>query len=1374
MDTKTGVNIWGSKKLADNVAVAKNAVKFSAIIPENTYTDIELSDKTTDDVIVKWLSSDENIISTTGKVTAPSSDTEITLTARLSKGNCYYDKIYKTTVKAGGISSADIETGLAADYDFEGDGFLNKANNIQRGTAMALSAGTKPSIEYNSEHGSKVLHQYFGFPAGNSTSYVQFPNPLKGKDINGATVSLWVNRTNDDVWDAIWSFFDKFNIDGRELEKRLFLTPNAYLGFNAVVPDKNDPEKPPEVDCWFDCHQPNSIITNKISINEWNLITVSMDSSGFGIYINGELVFTESKNEAFGKGEDFTGYQLVIDLIKSSANFYLGYGSFWGSSPLLMDNLKIYERSLTEADVAKLYAAEREEVKENLESGDGYIAEVGNDSYNLEWYDYTKFYGTEVTGDFQIKYNFHNSSQGTDVWQNYAVALTTDLASTKQAATDWYVRADNWSNSNFADTTPEYSDTYGSESLQKILKEADIDLTVTRIDKNITIKAVITCSDRKTYVRTATAEGCPTDDMKVYLGGQDCHLEIYDVQVLLFRSINNADYEYGSTVINNNSSSNDKTPVYQWYKSDIQITPENALSLIDGTLSGATAINEATNKDYQIQADDVGKYIAVVVTTENGKPVTVSTLPDKVQKKKLSISESVAQSKIYDGTVDATISSVKFTGIVGNDDIAYDTAAKFIDANAGTEKEITGTVTLKEASADLYILENDKFTTKADIEKSAVTPNMPETSINVPNTKKKIGDITLPTDWIWLAGDAEKEIPEDSVIKATAIYNGADKGNYVTESVEITIQKVDCVHEEKETRNEKQATCTEAGYSGDIYCTFCGILISEGNIVEAIGHDYEVVIIKPATATENGIQEKTCKRCGDNYTEEIPKTGTDIPTPTPTLAGSTSTPSPTGSGSGGSSGGGAYIPAQPITPNQPGPGTGSSSNPGTSQVPAPSVVPSASPVPSATPAASQTPAPGTDIKVDEETGAVTETTTSTDGNKTIVTEKVIMPDGSESVKETVTEDTGALTNVTETLTDSSTNSVLVTKVTSDNDGNVINASAVVYTGDSDTASQYSVKTVIPKSYFENVKDAGLASVDIYVEKPTVDSVKEKTGPKMLIKIAVPDVGGVSVGKVIVTKDSIESAKGSSKKLVVKIQNENPSKSYTVTIPQSQLKKMNQEINVSVKTGKVSGMGSSNKKKINKILSSNKAGEDNSYTMSIASNNTKGGIKVTTPALLPSAKQGDKVYVYSYNKKTGKLEEVPNSQTKVIKDSEVAVEGFSGNTYVITDKELSGKKVVKLLDKAKVSVGKASVKKGGKTKVKLDLGTGLVAKPSVKSSTPYAKQAAVVTYKSSNPKKVKVSKNGTITAKGKGKAEITVKIKLAGGKVKKVKKNITVK
>ena len=1698
MDTKTGVNIWGTKKLTDNVAVAKNAVRFSAIIPENTYTDIELSDKTTDDVAVKWLSSDENIISTTGKVTAPSVDTTITLTARLSKGNYYYDKIYTTTVKAGGINNADIETGLVANYDFEGDGFLNKVNNSQHGTAMALSAGTKPSIEYNNEQGSKILHQYFGFPDGNSTSYVQFPNPLKGESIDGATVSLWVNRIDSDVWDAIWSFFD-------EETGRVYLTPNAYLGFNAGG------------QCWFDCNHPGSVITNKIAINDWNLVTVSMDSNGFGIYINGELVFTESKNEAFVNGSEFTGYQLVIDLIKSSADFYLGYGSWWGSSPLLMDNLKIYGRALAEVDVAKLYAAERAEVKDNLEAGgnsdyvyyedyskittstikdvwssgsaQNSITLTENDEVYGNYMTFTQLasdsgnrsaissFGTEVQGldnytietDISIRSgNVNNRSQsqfvitGTDTDVNagsngisskgYILSLATNIYNGSNG-TEWYLNgdtknpitipADQWvhikatvdknkkvvmvdilkdgkslysgtvcingtgtlsglyvlsgrgngltkidnttvktsladgiiaeylfdnnlndsvndgkeaeviatydaakseiaedssrgnvmemrgewqatgylslgtdyldsitdafsvsmwakaNNSKTAGLDPDVKNCGGSTGLfnfktkegnspgfcaldvslhpwindyngnfldrsneQLALSSTEwiqVTMTMDFANQNICVyidgklsekinalgggsfagllesikksydiqigtllpwwdtwdfrgyvddirlynKALTEADAKELYQlssdKTVLAENnytiafdanggtgtmqemdCSMDSKYTltentfvnpgyaFMGWsttRDGEVEYFDknevvnltniigdtitlyavwkLELELTDTTITGDVVYGNSLTASASNNLGITDYnYQWYRSNEIITDDTDISKLE-LISGAVKDN------YVIQKEDIGKYLAVNIVVVNetygGSCKTYTT--EVVQPKIITAAVSV-KDKEYDGSTNAEVSGITLDGIIESDEItAVAESAIFIDAKAGDNKEVTvSNIVLGGENASCYKLEQDTIKTTANINKSSITPNMPEASINVPNTKKKVGDVTLPTDWTWLAEDAEKEIPEDSGIKATAIYNGADKGNYITESIEIIIQKVDCVHEEKETRNEKQATCTEAGYSGDIYCTFCGLLISEGNTVEALGHDYEVVIIKPATATENGIQEKTCKRCDDSYTEEIPKTGTATPAP-----------SPTGSGSGSSSGGGSYIPG-PVTPNQPGGGTGpsvpsSNPDPGTSQAPTPSVMPSASPIPSSTPSASQEPAPGTDIKVDEETGAVTETTTSTDGNKIIVTEKVIMPDGSESVKETVTEDTGDLVNVTETLTDSSTNSVLVTEVTSDSDGNVIDASAVVYTGGSDTDSQYSVKTVIPKDYFENVKDAGLDSVDIYVEKPTVDNVKEKSGPKMLIKIAVPDVDGVSVRRVMVTKDSIESAKGSSKKLVVKIQNENPSKSYTVTIPQDQLKKMDQEINVSVKTDKVSGMGSSNRNKVNKILSSNKVGKDNSYTVAIASNNTKGGIKVTTPAMLPSAKKGDKVYAYAYNKKTGKLEEIPNSQRSVIKNGEVAIEGFSGDTYVITDKELSGKKVVKLLDKTKVSVGKASVKKGGKTKVKLDLGTGLVAKPSVKSSTPYAKQAAVVTYKSSDPKKAKVSKNGTITAKGKGKQRL---------------------
>ena len=482
--------------------------------------------------------------------------------------------------------------------------------------------------------------------------------------------------------------------------------------------------------------------------------------------------------------------------------------------------------------------------------------------------------------------------------------------------------------------------------------------------------------------------------------------------------------------------------------------------------------------------------------------------------------------------------------------------------------------------------------------------------------------------------------------------------------------------------------------------------------------------------------------------------------------GSTPTPKPSGNNPGGGIGG--YVPSISSVP-------ASTPAPVNTKAPEASQKPVASPTPEASkaPEASATPAPGTDIKVDEETGAVTETTTKVDGNKTTVIEKVTTPDGVENTKETVTEKFDGLTVKTETFTNSETASVLVTTVKSDAAGKVIDASAVVYTGLSDRNSNYSSKTAIPESYMQNVKEAGIDNIDIYVEKPTVDAVKNNLGRKMVIKISVPNVEGVSVKNVIVTKESIDSAKEGIRKLVVKIESDKPSDCYTITIPQSELKKMDSKINVAVKTGKVSSMDSSNSKKVNKILTSNKLGKDNSYVVTIASNDTKGGIKVTTPAMLPSVKEGDKVYAYSYNKKTGKLEEIPNSKRTVIEGGEAAIEGFSGNTYVITDKELSGKNVVTLLDKAKVSVGKTSFKPGNKTKVKVNLGNGLVSKPNVNSSAPYAKQAAVVTYKSSS-KKVKVSKDGTVTAKGKGKATITIKIKLAGGKVKTVKKNVTVK
>lgn len=67
-----------------------------------------------------------------------------------------------------------------------------------------------------------------------------------------------------------------------------------------------------------------------------------------------------------------------------------------------------------------------------------------------------------------------------------------------------------------------------------------------------------------------------------------------------------------------------------------------------------------------------------------------------------------------------------------------------------------------------------------------------------------------------------------------------------------------------EVRNAKAATCTEAGYTGDEYCTVCNKVIKAGAEIAATGHkNTEVRNKKEATCTEDGYTGDTyCKDCG--------------------------------------------------------------------------------------------------------------------------------------------------------------------------------------------------------------------------------------------------------------------------------------------------------------------------------------------------------------------------------------------------------------------------------------------------------------------------------------------------------------------------------
>ena len=81
-------------------------------------------------------------------------------------------------------------------------------------------------------------------------------------------------------------------------------------------------------------------------------------------------------------------------------------------------------------------------------------------------------------------------------------------------------------------------------------------------------------------------------------------------------------------------------------------------------------------------------------------------------------------------------------------------------------------------------------------------------------------------------------------------------------------------HQHTELRNVKEATCSEAGYTGDTYCKDCNTKLSFGEVIAKKAHTWDGgKITTEATCTEKGIKTYTCTVCNTTKTEEIPSTG---------------------------------------------------------------------------------------------------------------------------------------------------------------------------------------------------------------------------------------------------------------------------------------------------------------------------------------------------------------------------------------------------------------------------------------------------------------------------------------------------------------------
>ena len=278
-------------------------------------------------------------------------------------------------------------------------------------------------------------------------------------------------------------------------------------------------------------------------------------------------------------------------------------------------------------------------------------------------------------------------------------------------------------------------------------------------------------------------------------------------------------------------------------------------SSLAGTWSftGTNIIPTVNNKGYQavFTPDDADNYNTVTRTITVKVTKATPVIAEKPTASVLTYGQTLSDSTLTGGK--ATYKTADGTEVAGTFVWKNGTTKPAVGDSGKTEYDVTFTP----SDTANYNAVDTKIT--ITVNKAAQAPNMPQTAMAPAHSTKKVGNITLPDNWSWQEADRDTALADGVAVTATAIYTGADKGNYETESVSITITRSKCDHTHTEIRNQREATCKEKGYTGDTYCKDCGEKLASGTTIEKKPHK----VGTPATCVSKAV----CSVCSETFGE---------------------------------------------------------------------------------------------------------------------------------------------------------------------------------------------------------------------------------------------------------------------------------------------------------------------------------------------------------------------------------------------------------------------------------------------------------------------------------------------------------------------------
>ena len=162
------------------------------------------------------------------------------------------------------------------------------------------------------------------------------------------------------------------------------MTGNLYVGFNNGSGN------------YVDINHPETVKTGKLTPGKWDMVTITFSrtvnssSGGITIYVNGNKTTDKYKESLNGKEattKQGFDYNLILDLMASSDELWLGKGSFWGSADVRLDDVMVYDRVLNLLDVMALQQMTDRSNTDNVTNGIQQIANSQQLTANTQYHD---------------------------------------------------------------------------------------------------------------------------------------------------------------------------------------------------------------------------------------------------------------------------------------------------------------------------------------------------------------------------------------------------------------------------------------------------------------------------------------------------------------------------------------------------------------------------------------------------------------------------------------------------------------------------------------------------------------------------------------------------------------------------------------------------------------------------------------------------------------------------------------------------------------------------------------------------------------------------------------------------------------------------